>query len=38
MVKLAVAEGIIVTLRTDEGIPVGFGTIQVCQSGGFCRG
>jgi len=29
MVELAVAEGIIVTWRTDETIPVGFGTIQV---------
>ena len=29
MVELAVAEGIIVTWRTDEIIPVGFGTIQV---------
>lgn len=29
MVELAVAEGTIVTWRTDETIPVGFGTIQV---------
>lgn len=29
MVELAVAEGIIVTWRTDETIPVGFGTIRV---------
>jgi len=29
MVELAVAEGIIVTWRTDETIPVGFGTIHV---------
>ncbi len=29
MVELAVAEGTIVTWRTDESIPVGFGTIQV---------
>ena len=29
MVELAVAEGIIVTWRTDETISVGFGTIQV---------
>jgi predicted AAA+ superfamily ATPase len=29
MVDLAVAEGTIVTWRTDETIPVGFGTIQV---------
>jgi len=29
MVELAVAEGTIVTWRTDEIIPVGFGTIQV---------
>ncbi len=29
MVELAVAEGIIVTWRTDETIPVGFGIIQV---------
>ncbi|OQX36753.1 MAG: hypothetical protein B0D96_02490 [Candidatus Sedimenticola endophacoides] len=28
MVELAVAEGTIVTWRTDETIPVGFGTIQ----------
>jgi predicted AAA+ superfamily ATPase len=28
-VDLAVAEGTIVTWRTDETIPVGFGTIQV---------
>ena len=36
MVELAVAEGTIVTWRTDETIPVGFGSIQVCLSGGFC--
>jgi predicted AAA+ superfamily ATPase len=29
MVELAVAEGSVVTWRTDETIPVGFGTIQV---------
>jgi len=29
MVELAVAEGTIVTWRTDETIPVGFGTIRV---------
>ncbi len=29
MIELAVAEGTIVTWRTDETIPVGFGTIQV---------
>ena len=29
MVELAVTEGIIITWRTDETIPVGFGTIQV---------
>lgn len=29
MVELAVAEGTIVNWRTDETIPVGFGTIQV---------
>jgi predicted AAA+ superfamily ATPase len=29
MVELAMAEGTIVTWRTDETIPVGFGTIQV---------
>jgi hypothetical protein len=29
MVELAVAEGTIVTWRTEETIPVGFGTIQV---------
>lgn len=29
MVELAVADGTIVTWRTDETIPVGFGTIQV---------
>jgi hypothetical protein len=29
MVELAVAEVTIVTWRTDETIPVGFGTIQV---------
>ncbi|WP_205747987.1 DUF4143 domain-containing protein [Desulfuromonas acetexigens] len=29
MVELAVTEGTIVTWRTDETIPVGFGTIQV---------
>ncbi|VBB41436.1 AAA family ATPase (fragment) [uncultured Desulfatiglans sp.] len=29
MVELAVAEGTIVTWRTDETIPVGFGTIHV---------
>lgn len=29
MVELAVAEGTIVTWRTDQTIPVGFGTIQV---------
>ncbi len=29
MVELAVAEGTIVTWRTHETIPVGFGTIQV---------
>ena len=29
MVELAVAEGTIVTWRTDETIPVGFGTIQL---------
>jgi len=29
MVELAVAEGTIVTWRTEETNPVGFGTIQV---------
>ncbi len=29
MVELVVAEGTIVTWRTDGTIPVGFGTIQV---------
>lgn len=29
MVDLAVAKGTIVTWRTDETIPVGFGTIEV---------
>lgn len=29
MVELTVAEGTIVTCRTNETIPVGFGTIQV---------
>lgn len=29
MVELAVTEGTIVTWRTDETIPVGFGTIRV---------
>ena len=29
MVELAVAEGTIVTWRTEETIPVGFGTIHV---------
>ncbi len=35
MVELAVAEGIIVTWRTEEIIPVGFGTIQVIPAWRF---
>jgi hypothetical protein len=38
MVELAVAEGTIVTWRTDETIPVGFGTIQVVPVWRFLLG
>jgi predicted AAA+ superfamily ATPase len=37
MVELAVAEGTIVTWRTDETIPVGFGTIHVMPVWRFLR-